>query len=479
MRYAHTVITSKLIEPLVASTLHSLTMGVWRRRRQLIYGCKRELYRRLREVAEQPIAWHLAAFRAAYCAVNGDSSIRAMHRAFLLPDPTARLLEVTGQFPELARLLTLLIANWRRNVTEVLTRLDRDRGAIARKLLASRTPGKILEICMGLSDPHRGGRTVALVRLENGIIVYKPRSGHSEHEWSSILRWMNSNGLRPQLRPAIVLRRSGYCWMEYIPASSCRSNGQRKEYVRRSGALLCVAYLTKTIDCHTGNVIGAGAHPVLVDAEALLHPADRGLLHSRSIDRDELVRTGWLPFENRVGNKRYDISPLESFNLGGRRSTSNGTTFVDDYSEDFIEGFVTAWKVLIGTRRSRRLFANRMGRLSLQRWRQIVRPTMYYAAITKASLQAGLLRSTKSRLHFLEECCKSAGAGSRVSRREALQLAQLDIPYFTERRRHIRAKVPDEKSLARVLLRLRSILHFANGGSSGDGGIIGGTGMGD
>src|ERR1700731_3402623 len=157
MRYAQTVITSKIIEPLVASTLHSLTTGVWRRRRQLIYGCGGELYRRLREVAEQPIAWHLAAFKAAYCAVNGDSDIHAIHRAFLSPDPTARLLEVTGQFPELARLLTLLIANWRRNVIEILTRLDRDRAAIARELLASRTPGKTLEICMGLSDPHRGG----------------------------------------------------------------------------------------------------------------------------------------------------------------------------------------------------------------------------------------------------------------------------------------------------------------------------------
>jgi lantibiotic modifying enzyme len=483
MRYARTAITSKIIEPLVSSTLRALTTGVWRCRRQLIYSCQKELCRRLCEVAEQPIAWHFAAFKAAYCAVHGDSSLRAIHRAFLRPNSPARLLELTAQYPELGRLLTLLISNWRRNITEILTRLDLDRGAIARRLLASRTPGKAREICMGLSDPHRGGRTVALVWLENGIIIYKPRPGHGEHEWSAILRWLNNNGFRPGLRSAKVLPRNGYCWMEYISAFPCRTNWQRKQYVRRSGALLCVSYLTKAIDCHTNNVIGAGAYPILVDAEALWHPVARRLLYSRSIDHDGLLRTGWLPFENRVGRKRYNISSLKSFDLKGSHITADGRTFVDDYSEDLIEGFATAWRLLLGTRRSRKLFAHRLGRLSRLRWRQIVRPTVYYAAITKASLQIGLLRSSKSRLHFLEDCCKHAGVGSRVSRREALQLAQLDIPYFMARRRCKRGKIPDANSLAEVLSRIRLILHCADGGGSGGGGIgsgiVGGTGIGD
>jgi hypothetical protein len=52
-----------------------------------------------------------------------------------------------------------------------------------------------------LSDPHNGGRTVAIVESANGTrVVYKPRSLAADVAFAEFVCWMNAAGATPPLR---------------------------------------------------------------------------------------------------------------------------------------------------------------------------------------------------------------------------------------------------------------------------------------
>src|SRR5947208_2958227 len=122
--------------------------------------------------------------------------------------------------------------------SELLAMLSQKARAGLESLLGSHPIDKIIDLRSGMSDPHNGGRTVTLVRCKGGSIIYKPRPGYGEREWFTFVRYLNTKGIRPNLRAAKVLCRDGYCWMEKINYAPCKDHATARRFYERLGATI-------------------------------------------------------------------------------------------------------------------------------------------------------------------------------------------------------------------------------------------------
>src|SRR5256885_13813476 len=192
---------------------------------QLIRGTKAELVAHTKAKAQaslrQHLQWNLEWITRPSLELEWTSFALAMdslglasgaeqslkERMFLRDRPSHRLCGLFRKFPVLASLWSLAICQWRSHIVEVLGYVATDRGAISRYFFSKSPVGQIKDMRLGLSDPHRGGRSVTLVEFEKGRLIYKPRSGASESAWFELLAWMNRRGFRLELRAARVLNR--------------------------------------------------------------------------------------------------------------------------------------------------------------------------------------------------------------------------------------------------------------------------------
>ncbi|WP_002636955.1 type 2 lanthipeptide synthetase LanM family protein [Myxococcus hansupus] len=182
-------------------------------------------------------------------------------------------LDILGRYPVLARQAVERIASWEHASLELMQRLAQDAPALWRHFNGGEAPGRLVEVQGGLSDPHRGGRSVSVLRFESGLqLVYKPRPLAAEAAFQHLLAWLNARGLTPSLRTVEVLPRDDYGWMEFVRAAPCDSAEAVRRFHERQGGLIALLYAMDVIDMHYENLIAAGEHPVLVDLETLFHP---------------------------------------------------------------------------------------------------------------------------------------------------------------------------------------------------------------
>jgi class II lanthipeptide synthase len=186
---------------------------------------------------------------------------------------------------------------------ELLHRLALDRHEVAATLGSGRPCGRVLEARSGLSDPHDGGRTVAVVRFASGLrVVYKPRPLGLEAAFHRFVTWWNRQAGGPALFAPRSLDRGAYGLMEFVAHEGCADRAAAGRYWERAGALLAVALLLDATDLHCGNVIAHGEHPVLVDLETLLQPRWPG-------EERSLLDTGLVPSWIRgPDGGSYDVS---------------------------------------------------------------------------------------------------------------------------------------------------------------------------
>lgn len=181
--------------------------------------------------------------------------------------------------------------------------MAQDRRAIARQWNGGKPLGRALEVRSGLSDPHNGGRTVAIVRFASGLrVVYKPRAVGLEAAFHHLVAWWNEWAGPLTLFAPGVIDRGAYGWMEFVTHEACADRAAARRYWARAGALLALTGLFDATDLHFGNVIAHGEHPVVVDLETLLHPRTPGP------DRT-LLDTGLVPAWIRgPDGGSYDVS---------------------------------------------------------------------------------------------------------------------------------------------------------------------------
>ena len=75
--------------------------------------------------------------------------------------------DLLDQYPVLGRLIVLVGTQWRLNTAEMLTRIEHDRGLLSSRFGIPLT-AQLSNIESGLSDPHRGGRSVAVLVFGDG-----------------------------------------------------------------------------------------------------------------------------------------------------------------------------------------------------------------------------------------------------------------------------------------------------------------------
>lgn len=174
--------------------------------------------------------------------------------------------------PVLLRLMVVVVNRWIETTTEFLARLKADQHDLA--ALTTTSGPFILDDTTIVGDRHNHGRAVRSVTFTNGSIAfYKPKDLKIDAAWSELIRDLNV--LRPPfcLRVPRVLVKEGYGWTECITHDGCATPEMFADYFQRAGGWLCLFHLFSGMDMHEQNIIASGAHPVPVDLETLLQPA--------------------------------------------------------------------------------------------------------------------------------------------------------------------------------------------------------------
>jgi len=233
-----------------------------------------------------------------------------------------RLRTIFEEYPVLARLIAEQTTRWLEVTLELLGRLVTDFDLLEERFAASRPLGALADVTADVADPHAGGRSVAILRFASGIrVVYKPKSLSTDLHFQDLLRWLTANGFPRDFRTLTILDRGRYGWSEFATPLPCRASEEVDQFYERTGALLALLYVTRATDFHAGNLLACGAHPVLVDLEALFHPhrakreqrvSTTASRLARRCVRESVLEIGLLP-ERVWGNAEHagvDISGL-------------------------------------------------------------------------------------------------------------------------------------------------------------------------
>ncbi|MGI3781960.1 MAG: type 2 lanthipeptide synthetase LanM, partial [Janthinobacterium lividum] len=231
------------------------------------------------------------------------------------------LLDFFTEYAVLGRLLGTITDLWIDATVEFLQRLDAD-WLVLQDLFGTSGPlGRVSMVQPGLSDPHRGRRSVIVVSWDSGVrVVYKPKDLGIDQAFDQLLVWVNARPAPVTFRRTRLVVRSGYGWVEFVEHAPCRGSAEADRYYRGAGALLCLLHVLGATDCHYENIIAAGEHPVAIDLETLLrhHSAEedeRGTdAERRAIDElgRSALATGMLPVWQLGdgGSTVYDVSGL-------------------------------------------------------------------------------------------------------------------------------------------------------------------------
>jgi lantibiotic modifying enzyme len=324
----------------------------------------------------------------------------------------------------------------------LLARAVRDRDALAERFGDGIRPGTLIDVSLGLSDPHNRRSSVAALSFMGGArVVYKPRPVAMEHGLASTIAWLRcQTGLDLPAGPA-VLERDGYGWCAFVQRRPCARREDCNLYFRRLGTLAGVLAALAATDCHADNFIARGAEPILVDAETLLHPR---LLASPgfSLRETEIVPSQVNgPAGQRIDYAGFDAAPTagepdpggspnlprwdgRSHRLADhRRSFQAGV----DLTRRALQGLGTE---LTGADGPLAAFANRPARV-------VLRPTEMYGALLAHLASAAALGSdaggwprVEHELSRYRDPVLPRDVWDVVQRVEIAALARADVPYF-------------------------------------------------
>jgi type 2 lantibiotic biosynthesis protein LanM len=328
---------------------------------------------------------------------------------------------------------------------------------------------KIVSVTFGLGDPHKSGRTVALLRTDTGSAIYKPRSLASEDLFYGFLRWLSPK-LRIPFRTLKISDHDQYGWMEFASVIDCKNAEEVNAAFYRVGALLASCHVLGVHDVHYENLLVSGAHPFLIDLETILGACEKDVAQGYRSTRIEvfhqsLMKIGFLPQPTVVGvdMSAAGLTRTQRVRNRGRKFSdgADGPAIVETdvelapaanlprlngviqspkrYRHIFECGFREAYNAILGAR-AELLAADWLwtGVDNVQpRW--IPRPTQIYADLLRKLRHPSSLRSTESFANVLASIHQQHIDGFRSTDfrvAEFAQLLQFDIPIFHSAPRH-------------------------------------------
>jgi type 2 lantibiotic biosynthesis protein LanM len=418
----------------------------------------------------QPIFGHRLA------QLTGDTSSE-VYREYAQRMLGGGLLPFFREYSVLARAVGRLVGNWVDSTGEFLVRLSSDLNSLEDAFHPNGEIGRIERVAAGLSDPHRGGRSVISLTFSSGLkLVYKPKSLETEVAYSRLLEWLNGQGISLPIRGVKVLSRPDYGWVEFVEHAAPAGDAERVRFYRRSGMLLGLFYALETTDVHAENLIAVGEYPMLVDAETLLTPsledgepqqsdawAERLALRRLTTS---VLHVGMLPWWRvQADGVMHDPSALGG--VGGEEVTGNAWQGVDTdsigrqavktvvgrnqnvpfaadeaadlgrYVEEVVAGFREMYELLLAHRLTLLGDDSPLNALGHAPMRLVFRDTATYFTLLKNSMDASVLRDGADRsLHFevLSRALLVSPSNERFARflgAEKQALNELDIPFFT------------------------------------------------
>lgn len=196
--------------------------------------------------------------------------------------------------------------------------------------------GKINAIKLNKGDVHCGGKTVAFLYFEKGLLVYKPRNMNIDRGFQMLLQWFNHKIGKDEFRLMNIHSIQSAGWAEFIKNRDCDNAMQVKKFYERSGAYLSILYALNAVDFHYENIIACGEHPVLVDLESILHITkdnDMEAIKEGALGQaihylnTSVSQIGMLPHKIEIG-KGEDVKSLE---VGGLSNVDNQKTPSEKY----------------------------------------------------------------------------------------------------------------------------------------------------
>ncbi len=394
--------------------------------------------------------------------LTGDT---AADRFWSFVDATIKQREALfDEYPVLARLLARQAGTCVEAVWEFFQRWWEDR-----ELLGA---GRIEAVEFGLGDPHRGGRTVAVVRLDSGEkFVYKPRPLGAHVHFNSLLRWLNGIAGGIELRQLSIVDRGGYGWVEFAEHFECADAAEVNRYYRRLGALMALLYTLDGADFHFENLVASGGQPVIVDLETLFHQRLTPMVGGAEIANDPALgaldasvnRLGLLPIlvtgkESTIdlgglggdpaGTSPFPVPALQDegtdtmrivrrhteFASGQNRPAAGGVTADPlDHMEQLLDGFRLAYRA-IGAHHGE--LDGMLDRFAGAEVRIVLRPTQVYASLLAEGNHPVLLRDALDydrHLSLLWADCSRRPELTRIVPHELADLWAGDVPIFTAR----------------------------------------------
>ena len=383
-------------------------------------------------------------------------------------------LAVLQEHPVLARQLVTCLDDWVNFCLEFLSHLCTDWDSIKTTFSPDGDPGVLVHVDSGVSDKHRGRRSVLIIKFVSGFqIVYKPKPLSIDTHFQDLLGWVNRLGDHPPFRTIKILDRSTHGWVEFVSTETCTSSDEVRRFYQRQGGYLALLFALEATDFHSENLIAAGEHPVLVDLESLLHPRIRGIDSALSDSIEEavansVVRVGLLPgrvwvkddYEgidlSGLGAAAGQLSPFrnpywedagtDQMRLARRRTpvegdfnrpTLNGDEVnVLDYTEALVGGFVSVYKLLLKHRNVLLSENGPLARFAEDEVRVIIRPTRTYSLLLYESFHPDLRRNALDRDRFFDRLwieIENRPSLARVIAAERRDLERGDIPIFTTR----------------------------------------------
>lgn len=292
---------------------------------------------------------------------------------------------------------------------ELATRLERDRGRFAAVFGQSWPAGRPALTPAG--DPHLGGRRVTRVACgPRSVLVYKPRPMLTDTIWQRTVAWLfRQAGQGSPLLPRTLVRQA-YGWVERVETRRPSGPAEARLYHRRAGLLLALFDVLEVRDVHRDNLLAAGSHPVLVDAETIAHPRLTPFRNTPSI-----IQCGFFPGPE-AGDDR----------AGCHSGLPARATPLSRFEDELLEGYQTGYRLLAA--HGGGLFRGRgpLRPLPEAAVRVVLRPTTLYRAALRGPDPAGLLDAAGA-------LPLPARHRSAVVRAERADLAQGDVPIFHAR----------------------------------------------
>lgn len=394
-----------------------------------------------------------SAYRNAYTSIPGDTQEYQMdehhfYQQFIAQMYQGGLSSFLCKYNVLARLLATTCDFWVEANVEFLQRLAADWQTIQQTF--NDELGVVTSIEPALSDSHNGKRTVMALTFASGRkLVYKPKDVGMEESYYHLLRWCNEQGITPPFKILRIVKRPSYGWVEFVAHEPCQDELAVHRYYERVGMLLCLAYLLGAVNCSYEQIINNGEHPILVDADLLMHAyprpdADQNSIHTPGDDWEQqtysVLHTGLIThWQKRLiaSGKGKDISGFgissdwESSRQADKQAKKHnqhialkhgafrvrerlnalmcdGMQFrVEDYCEAIIVGFQQLYQLLLEQRSALLASDSPLFCFQQQRIRVPYRPRWMYNVILPKLLAPELLRDGVERSILLENHYRS------------------------------------------------------------------------